>query len=159
MPCLIDSKLQAMTIPSNASCECSGYNTPNGNTVYTKKVSILYVYPSPWSLFFTLIPDHGLYSLLWSQSMVSVLYFDPSPWLQFFILIPVHGLCSLLWFQSIVSVLYFDPSPWSLFFILIPVYVLYSLCSLLLSPWLQFFTLIPDPGLRSLMKSLSLLLS
>ena len=22
---------------SNASCKCSGYNTPNGNTVYTKK--------------------------------------------------------------------------------------------------------------------------
>ena len=25
-----------MTTQSNASCECSGYNTPNGNTVYTK---------------------------------------------------------------------------------------------------------------------------
>ena len=25
-----------MKTQSNASCECSGYNTPNGNTVYTK---------------------------------------------------------------------------------------------------------------------------
>ena len=35
-PGLIDSKLQAMATQSIASCECSGYNTPNVNTVYTK---------------------------------------------------------------------------------------------------------------------------
>ena len=33
---IIDSKLQAMMTQSNASCECSGYNTPNENMVYTK---------------------------------------------------------------------------------------------------------------------------
>ena len=32
-PGLIDSKLQV----KNESCLCSGYNTPNGNTVYIKK--------------------------------------------------------------------------------------------------------------------------
>ena len=30
------SKLQAMMTKSNASCKCSRYNTPNGNTVYIK---------------------------------------------------------------------------------------------------------------------------
>ena len=73
-----------------------------------KKVSILYVYPSPWSLFFTLIPVHGPHYSLLSQSMVSIIYFDPSPWSLFFILIPVYSLCSLLL------------SPWLQFFTLIP---------------------------------------
>ena len=32
----MESKLQAMMTKSNASCECSGYNTPDGNTAYLK---------------------------------------------------------------------------------------------------------------------------
>ena len=37
-PGLIDSKLQAIRTQSNASCECSRYNTPNENMVSIKKI-------------------------------------------------------------------------------------------------------------------------
>ena len=36
-PDLMESKLQAMTTKSNASCQCSGYNTLNRNMVYKKE--------------------------------------------------------------------------------------------------------------------------
>ena len=35
-PGLIDSKMQAIMTKSNASCKCSGYNTPNGKSIDIK---------------------------------------------------------------------------------------------------------------------------